>query len=141
MNKFTPDCMEWLFFPFGQKNLTNPSFYSSFFPWAKKHSQFNFILIFFSTLEFQNFFLCERILINVKTKRPANFKDFKPFGAFKGLGEQKKKNVFNSFVCKLGSLYGARGLLKRSFTRELTNSLNKLLQGVSKFANYEFRAW
>jgi hypothetical protein len=35
----------------------------------------------------------------VKTKRQANFKDFKRFEVFKGLIEQK--NVFNSFVCKL----------------------------------------
>jgi hypothetical protein len=34
----------------------------------------------------------------VKTKRQANFKDFKRFGAFKGLVEQKHV-VFNSFVC------------------------------------------
>jgi hypothetical protein len=38
----------------------------------------------------------------VKTKRQANFKDFKRFGAFKGLVEQKKNVVFNSFLCKLG---------------------------------------
>jgi hypothetical protein len=37
----------------------------------------------------------------VKTKRQANFKDFKRFGAFKALVEQKNV-VFNSFVCKLG---------------------------------------
>jgi hypothetical protein len=37
----------------------------------------------------------------VKTKRQANFKDFKRFGAFKGLVEQKNF-AFNSFVCKLG---------------------------------------
>jgi hypothetical protein len=37
----------------------------------------------------------------VKTKRQANFKDFKRFEAFKGLVEQKNV-VFNSFVCKLG---------------------------------------
>jgi hypothetical protein len=37
----------------------------------------------------------------VKTKRQANFKDFKGFGAFKGLVEQKNV-VFNSFACKLG---------------------------------------
>jgi hypothetical protein len=38
----------------------------------------------------------------VKTKRQANFKDFRRFGAFiKGLVEQKNV-VFNSFVCKLG---------------------------------------
>jgi hypothetical protein len=33
----------------------------------------------------------------VKTKRQANFKDFKQFGAFKGVVEQKNV-VFNSFV-------------------------------------------
>jgi hypothetical protein len=38
----------------------------------------------------------------VKTKSQANFKDFKRFGAFKGLVEQKKNVVFNSFVCQLG---------------------------------------
>jgi hypothetical protein len=37
----------------------------------------------------------------VKTKRQASFKDFKRFGAFKGIVEQKNV-VFNSFVCKLG---------------------------------------
>jgi hypothetical protein len=37
----------------------------------------------------------------VKTKRQPNFKDFKRFGAFKGLVEQQNV-VFNSFVCKLG---------------------------------------
>jgi hypothetical protein len=47
----------------------------------------------------------------VKTKRQANFKDFKRFGAFKGLVEQK--NVFNSFLCKLRLFFGARGPLKR----------------------------
>jgi hypothetical protein len=36
----------------------------------------------------------------VKTKRQANFKDFKRFGAFKGLVKQKNV-VFNSFVCQL----------------------------------------
>jgi hypothetical protein len=39
----------------------------------------------------------------VKTKRQANFKDFKQFGAFKGLVEQKNV-VFNSFLCQLGFL-------------------------------------
>jgi hypothetical protein len=48
-------------------------------------------MIFCSTLsEFGNFLLCERILINVKTKCQSDFKDFKRFGAFKGLVEQKK---------------------------------------------------
>jgi hypothetical protein len=49
----------------------------------------------------------------VKTKRQANFKGFKRFGAFKGLVEQKNV-VFNSFVCNLG-FFGTRGPLKRSF--------------------------
>jgi hypothetical protein len=40
----------------------------------------------------------------VKTKRQANFKDFKRFGPFKGLVKQKNV-VFNLFVCKLGSLW------------------------------------
>jgi hypothetical protein len=45
----------------------------------------------------------------VKTKRQVNFKDFKRFGAFKGVVEQKKKNVvFNSFLCKLG-FFGMSG--------------------------------
>jgi hypothetical protein len=43
----------------------------------------------------------------VKTKRQANFKDFKRFGAFKGFVEQKNL-VFNSFVCKLG-FFGMSG--------------------------------
>jgi hypothetical protein len=80
---------------------------------------FDLMTMFFfcSTLsEFENFLLCERILINVttcKTKRQANFKDFKRFGAFKGLVEQKNV-VFNSFLCQLG-FFGTRGPLKRSF--------------------------
>jgi hypothetical protein len=49
----------------------------------------------------------------VKTKRQANFIDFKRFGAFKGVVEQKNV-VFNSFVCQLG-FFGTRGPLKRSF--------------------------
>jgi hypothetical protein len=36
----------------------------------------------------------------VKTKRQAIFKDFKRFGTFKELVEQKNV-VFNSFLCKL----------------------------------------
>jgi hypothetical protein len=49
----------------------------------------------------------------VKTKRQANFKDFKRFGAFKRLVEQKNV-VFNSFLGKL-AFFGTRGPLKRSF--------------------------
>jgi hypothetical protein len=48
----------------------------------------------------------------VKTKRQANFKDFKRFGAFKGLVEQKNV-VFNSFVCKLGFFWHEWASLKR----------------------------
>jgi hypothetical protein len=48
----------------------------------------------------------------VKTKRQANFKDLKRFGAFKGLVEQKNV-VFNSFVCKLGLFWHAWAILKR----------------------------
>jgi hypothetical protein len=40
----------------------------------------------------------------VKTKRQANFKDFKRFGASKGLIEQKNV-VFNSFVCQKTPIY------------------------------------
>jgi hypothetical protein len=56
----------------------------------------------------------------VKTKRQANFKDFKRFRAFKGLVEQKNV-VFNSFVCKL-AFFGTRDPLitkKGQFTHEL----------------------
>jgi hypothetical protein len=77
---------------------------------------------FCSTLsEFENFLLCERILINVKTKRQANFKDFKRFGAFKGLVEQKNV-VFNSFVCKLGLFWHEWAILKREclFAEQMT---------------------
>jgi hypothetical protein len=52
----------------------------------------------------------------VKTKRQANFKDFKRFGAFKGLVEQKNV-VFNSFVCQLG-FFGTRAKIPQ-FRQEL----------------------
>jgi hypothetical protein len=55
----------------------------------------------------------------VKTKRQVNFKDFKRFGAFKGLVEQKNV-VFNSFVCKLGLFW----------PNLHTNSSNKLLFSI-----------
>jgi hypothetical protein len=48
----------------------------------------------------------------VKTKRQANFKGFKRFGAFKGLAEQKNV-VFNSFVCKLGLFWHEWAIVKR----------------------------
>jgi hypothetical protein len=51
---------------------------------------------------------CQNLRIElVKTKRQANFKDFKRFGAFKGLVEQK--HVFNSFVGKLGLFFCTSG--------------------------------
>jgi hypothetical protein len=43
----------------------------------------------------------------VKTKRKANFNDFKRFGAFNGLVEKKR------FSCVNWALYGTRGPLKR----------------------------
>jgi hypothetical protein len=61
-----------------------------------------------------NFPLCQRILINVTTcqKRQINFKEFKRFGAFKGLVEQKNV-VFNWFLCKLGFFWHEWASLKR----------------------------
>jgi hypothetical protein len=50
----------------------------------------------------------------VKTKRQANFKDFKGFRAFNGLVEQKNV-VFNSFVCKLGFFWQEWASLKREW--------------------------
>jgi hypothetical protein len=83
----------------------------------------------------------------VKTKRQANFKDFKRFGAFEGFLDQKNL-VFNSFLCKLG-FFGTHGPLKRSFHSRFklthscqknpnlhTNSLNKLL--LTKMLNVFF---
>jgi hypothetical protein len=52
---------------------------------------------FCSTLsEFENFLLCRRILINVKTNRQDNFKDFKQFDS-----SNKKNVVLNNIVFKL----------------------------------------
>jgi hypothetical protein len=65
----------------------------------------------------------------VKTKRQADFKGFKRFGAFKGLVEQKNV-AFNSFVCKLGLFWHAWAILKRKCQKRPnlhTNSSNKLL--------------
>jgi hypothetical protein len=45
----------------------------------------------------------------VKTKRQANFKDFKRFGAFKGLVEQKNV-VFHLFVHKLSFFLALVGI-------------------------------
>jgi hypothetical protein len=84
------------------------------FALLEKEGKLNLKKYFCSTLlEFENFLLCERISILsqlVKTKRQANFKGFKRFGASKGLVEQKNV-AFNSFVCKLGLFW--------QFTHEL----------------------
>jgi hypothetical protein len=74
----------------------------------------------------------------VKTKLQANFKDFKRFGAFKGLVEQK--TLYSIRSCVNWAIFGTRGPLKRSFLSRFkmvhlckkgpnlhTNSLNKLL--------------
>jgi hypothetical protein len=44
----------------------------------------------------------------VKTKRQANFKDFKRFGAFKGLVE-KKNRLYLTRSCVNWALYGMSG--------------------------------
>jgi hypothetical protein len=74
----------------------------------------------------------------IKTKRQANFKDFKRFGAFKGLVEQK--TLYSTRSCVNCAFFGTRGPLKHSFHSRFklahscqknpnlhTNSLNKLL--------------
>jgi hypothetical protein len=53
-----------------------------------------------------------------KTKRQANLKDFKRFGAFKGLVEQKNV-VFNSFLCNLGFFLALVYFQNSRFTRVL----------------------
>jgi hypothetical protein len=50
----------------------------------------------------------------VKTKRQANFKGFRRFGAFKGLVEQKK-TLYLTRSCVNWVFFGTRGPLKRSF--------------------------
>jgi hypothetical protein len=79
----------------------------------------------------------------VKTKRQANFKDFKRFGAFKGLVEQKNV-VFNSFVCLLG-FFGTRVLKVHScqktpiYTRNRQiNFCSLILKSVLTFISSTF---
>jgi hypothetical protein len=62
----------------------------------------------------------------VKTKRQANFKDFKRFGVFKGLVEQKK-TLYSTPSFVNWALYGTCGPLKPLKPNLHTNSLNKLL--------------
>jgi hypothetical protein len=54
----------------------------------------------------------------VKTKCQANFKNFKRFGAFKGLVEQKK-TLYSTRSCANWAFFGTRGPLKRSFHSRL----------------------
>jgi hypothetical protein len=62
----------------------------------------------------------------VKTKRQANFKDFKRFGAFKGLVEQKKHCIQLAFLALVAHSYQKKPNLH-------TNSLNKLLFSTPMF--------
>jgi hypothetical protein len=65
----------------------------------------------------------------VKTKRQANFKDFKRFGAFKGLVEQKNV-VFNSFECQLG-FFGPLVPKNLNLHKNSSNKLLKNYDGVN----------
>jgi hypothetical protein len=66
----------------------------------------------------------------VKTKRQANFKDFKRFGAFKMLIEQKNV-VFNSSMCQLG-FFGTRGPLERSLKNPICTRTRQINYYFSK---------
>jgi hypothetical protein len=57
----------------------------------------------------------------VKTKRQANFKGFKRFGAFKGLVEQKKRSLYSTRSCVNSAFFGTCGPKKTQFTHELVN--------------------
>jgi hypothetical protein len=59
----------------------------------------------------------------VKTKCQANFKDFKRFGAFKGLFEQKNF-VFYSFLCKLELCVNAKTHAKKGPIYTQTRYIN-----------------
>jgi hypothetical protein len=79
----------------------------------------------------------------VKTKRQANFKDFKRFGAFKGLVEHK--NVFNSFVCKLVTSEKKRPNLHTNSLNNTNNSnllyeFYKTLFCRTRFSEHEERS-
>jgi hypothetical protein len=65
----------------------------------------------------------------VKTKRQANFKDFKRFGAFKVLVEQKNV-VFNSLVCQLG-FFNQKPNLHKNSSNKLLFFLIKLMTGFT----------
>jgi hypothetical protein len=67
----------------------------------------------------------------VKTKRQGNFKDFKRFGAFKGLVEQK--TLYSICSCVNCAFFGTSGPLKRSF-----HSRFKLAHSCQKSPNLAF---
>jgi hypothetical protein len=60
----------------------------------------------------------------VKAKRQANFKDFKRFGAFKGLVKQKK-TLYSTRLCVNWALFDTHGPLKRSFYSQPTHAKKK----------------
>jgi hypothetical protein len=68
----------------------------------------------------------------VKTKRQANFKGFKRFGAFKGLVEQKNV-VFNSFVCKLGLFWHSWAKKGPIYTQTRQINYYFLFQGYKEY--------
>jgi hypothetical protein len=69
----------------------------------------------------------------VKTKRQANFKDFKRFGDFGGFVEQKNI-IFNSFVCKLGLFWHSRFKMAQS-SNKLLFHFKKSLRSTKKCCN------
>jgi hypothetical protein len=62
----------------------------------------------------------------VKTKRQANFKDFKQFGAFKELVEQKKP-LYSTRLCVNWTFFGTRGPFKRSVSLTVNNYSYRIL--------------
>jgi hypothetical protein len=89
----------------------------------------------------------------VLTKRQANFKGFKRFGAFEGLVEQKK-TLYSTRLCVNWAFFGTRGPLKRSFQSRFkmahacpkrpnlhTNSSNKLLFFLRKLNCFENKSF
>jgi hypothetical protein len=95
-------------------------------------SQDFFKIFFCSTLsEFENFLLCERILINVNlSKRKVKLilkvlSDLEPLR-----GSSNKKTLYSTRSCVNWAFFGTRGPLKRSFHSRPNlhiNSLNKIL--------------
>jgi hypothetical protein len=55
----------------------------------------------------------------VKTKRQANFKDFKQFGTFKGLVEQKK-TLYSTLLCVNWTFFGINELVPKKVQFKFT---------------------